>query len=199
MQNRNLIIYVCCIIIFLFLRCNTEAKNENLFNEYSSNIIERNVNFFNLNDSILVKKKVFKKFLLKYDSISSEIIGYWGIVNDTVYFINESFMDSCIIKYPILNLKDSIIGKYYIGEAKYNYNKCINTPIFPTTYLVQTQNYKDGIYTISHSVCQGDFPNENSDNDNVLMKISIKYGILDFSYKKTKNGFSLPWLISYKK
>ncbi|MBQ4819100.1 hypothetical protein [Aquimarina sp. MMG016] len=120
-----------------------------------------------------------------------KVYGYWGKLNDTIYFINPLFNDKdCIVKFPIL-ITNSDEKKYFEQSSN-----CEDIPFFSLGYLIEIIDKDDDYYIIKHTAFEMFEEDSSVEPDNCIFKLSLEHGIIEFNYNSFKGSNRVPWCFS---
>lgn len=179
-KNNNCIFYFLCALFVVSCQYN---DNEKIFSKVSFEA-KGNNDFKKENGKINLKNSVFQS----YSFISSEdkrLHGYWGTINDTIYFVNPLFIDGeCVVKFPIIVLNNK--NKSFILRPSSN---CKEVPTIISNYKSEIINERNGIYKIKHINDDSNLIN----NDYCIFTLSLEQGIIDFEYFHFEGNYRIPW------
>lgn len=188
MKKKIRIIKTFFAFLVLILCINSCNKKDSLFHSVKNDNTIGNAFFKSEEQKILVDSSYnFNAF--SFESISGKkIYGFWGIINDTLYFVNPIYnYEKCITKFPILYL-----GKDQNNLIGFPQSNCSIIPIpfsVINKYEIEIISKVDKIYVVKHTGIESHIKN----SDYAIFTLSLDYGILDFEYFSFESNFELAW------
>lgn len=138
---------------------------------------------------ITIQEIQFIKCSLIVPNLDS-VIGYWGIRNDTIYYISDkSYRNDCTEFMPMIQLKEAKPKIWSVMENECSgYNKSID--FFRFSYsirlLSKTSFNNDVVYTFKHTAANESIPSPHKKSMNEpanffrVFSLSIDNGFYDF-------------------
>jgi len=183
MKNINL--FICgAVIILVHIGCTKSSVEQDFGNDCVDN-----EQFVKIESTPLkIGERMYYPFKLTHDSVT--ISGYYGLFDDTLYFISTQYGIECHPIFPIaiMTMKS---GQSLLAIPRTD-SLCPSISSFPNEYRVTLNSIYDSEntrwYNITHSAIAG----ERSPIDSCSFSVSKECGVRNFHYFRN-GGIWLSW------
>ena len=181
------------LILIVIGFCSCKRENRGLFSQIDS---DNNVtNFRRIEGSLDVTDSTkFNAFQFSKNDLF-DIKGYWGQLNDTLYFINSVLVyeDTCYVKFPILIFNHE---KEVIVDQSSN---CEYSPVLAggSSYLIEviSKSKDEDTFHIKHTLYTHSTAKSQTTS---ILTLSLKHGIINYVENKEFEKAIIPWTLGVK-
>lgn len=182
-KNRLFWLFVGCMLLMLTC-CNYEQCDNRLF-PYYDYIHTDSLLFEKTKEKINYKGRIFCKYILK--NSQDTLIGYWGIINDTVFFLSQDkYRNNNKEVFPMFSYNSKANDSFYFKTKSEFFSYLINIELInienDTLYFIRHSCYPIGFST---TVYYTDTTSTNNSIKSVRTYIISKNrGVISYSFER---------------